>query len=126
MSANILYNNNNTDILCIINEKGNIVFYDLLSNQISFIYKINDDKIMSMCEYNKKYLIFVSKNGFFMIFDFYNKKIISKTSSSKMNKTKTIKMINHDIYGNYILIGGFMNGLLLYKNINIPIIISKK
>jgi len=125
-SANILYNKDNTDILCIINENGNIVFYDLLSNQISFIYKINDDGIVNMCEYNKKYLIFLSKNGFFMLFDYKNKIIINKTGSNQLNKVKTIKMINHDIYGDYIIMGGFMTGLLLYKNIKKPINIPLK
>ena len=116
-SSYILYNKNNTDILCIINTKGNIVFYDLLTNQISFIYKINDNKIVNMCEFNKNYLIFVSKNGFFLLFDYSNKRIINKIGSNQMKDSKTIKMINHAIYGKYLLIGGFYTGLLLYKNI---------
>ena len=75
-----------------------------------------------MCEFNKKYLIFLSKNGFFMLFDYKNKIIINKTGSNQLNKVKTIKMINWD----YIIMGGFMTGLLLYKNIKKPINIPLK
>ena len=126
LSAYIIYNKNNSDILCIINEKGNIVFYDLFAKQISFIYKINDNGIVNMCEFNKKYLIFLSKNGFFMLFDYSNRKIINKIGSKKLNEVKTIKIINHDIYGKYILIGGFMTDLLLYKNLKPKTIIKTK
>ena len=79
-----------------------------------------------MCEFNKKYLILLSKNGFFMLFDYKNKMIINKTGSSQLNKVKAIKMINHDIYGDYIIMGGFLTGLLLYKNIKKSIIIPLK
>jgi len=115
-SCTILYNKNNTDILCILNEKGNIIFYDLFKNKITFIVNINDDHLVQICQFNEKYLIILSKNGFFTILDYNNKKIISKILSKEMHKCQTMKLLNHCIYGKYILIGGFRRGTKIYKN----------
>ena len=116
-SSYILYNKNGKDILYIINEKGNIIFYDLLDNKITSIIKMNDIGLRSSCQFNEKYLIFLSKDGFFFIFDYNSKKIITKVCSSILSNVKTIKMINHNVYGKNILMSGFMRGLLLYKSL---------
>ena len=115
-SCNIIYNKNNTDILCIINEKGNIVFYDLFKNLITSIIKINDNNLVNSCQFNEKYLIVLSKTGFFVTLDIDNKNIINKICSNELNNIKTIKIFNHYIYGKYILLGGFMKGIKIYKN----------
>ena len=115
-SIDIIYNKNNTDILCIVNEMGNIVFYDLITNKISFIIKTYYKGLVNICQFNKNYLIFLNKNGFFIIFDYHQRKIINKNNSANLSKVKNIKIINHENLGKYILIGGFMTGLLLYKN----------
>jgi hypothetical protein len=114
-SACISYNKNDTDILCIINESKNIVFYDLLKNNLYLIVKTNDNALVNVCEFNPNYLIILSKNGHLLVFDYYNKNIITKISSKQLNKVKTIKMINYK-NNKYLLIGGFMIGLLLFKN----------
>ena len=124
-AGHILYNKNNTDILCIVNDNGNIIFYDLFANEILSIIKIKDDDLVNVCQFNDNYLIFLSKKGFFMVFDYKIQKIINKIGSPQLSKIKTIKMINHDIYGKYILIGGFMKGLLLYENVKSIKIIRK-
>ena len=115
-SVYIMYNNNNTDILCTVNEKGHVVFFDLFTKNIYLVLNINDTALLNICEFDKNFLIFLSKNGFFYIFDFNNKKIINKTRLNTIPKVKTIKLINHEYFGKYLLIGGFMTGLLLYKN----------
>ena len=92
-TALILYNKNNTDILCIVNEKGNIVFYDLFTNKILNIIKIKDYDLVNVCQFNENYLIFLSKNGFFMVFDYRIQKIINKIVSPQLSKCKTFKMI---------------------------------
>ena len=117
-SCIILYNKNNTDILCILNEQGNIIFYDLFKNIITFIVSINDEHLVQICQFNEKYLIVLSKNGFFTILDYDNKKMISKIVSNEIHKCQTMKFLNHHIYGKYILIGGFMTGIKIYKNIS--------
>ena len=117
-SCIILYNKDNTDILCILNEQGNIVFYDLFQNKVTFIVNIKDDNLVQICQFNEKYLIILSKNGFYAILDYDNKKMINKTSSNDLYKCKTMKILNHPIYGKYILIGGFMKGINIYKNIS--------
>ena len=114
-SVHILYNNN-SDILCIVNEKGNVILYDLLEKKISFVIMIKDIGIINICEFDKNFLIILSKNGCFYIFDYNNKKIIQKNCVKNLSKVKTIKLINSDLVGKYLLIGGFMTGLLLYKN----------
>lgn len=114
-SACILYNKNDTDILCIINEDNNIVFYDLLKNSLYLNIKTNVNALVNVCEYNQNYLIILSKNGHILVFDYNNKKIITKISLKKLDKAKTIKMINYND-NKYLLIGGFMIGLLLFKN----------
>ena len=115
-SACILYNRKQCDYLCIVNENMNIVFYDLLNNNLSSVVKINDNALINICEYNEEYLIVLSKNGHFMVLDYYNKKIISKININANNKIKTLKLINHKEYGQYLIIGGFMTGLIMYKN----------
>jgi len=117
-SCIILYNKDNTDILCILNEQGNIVFYDLFKNKVTFIVSIKDDNLVQICQFNEKYLIVLSKNGFLTILDYDNKKMISKIISNDLYKCKTMKMLKHDIYGKYLLIGGFMKGITIYKNIS--------
>ena len=117
-SCIILYNKDNTDILCILNEQGNIVFYDLFQNKVMFIVNIKDDNLVQICQFNEKYLIILSKNGFYAILDYDNKKMINKTSSNDLYKCKTMKILNHPIYGKYLLIGGFMKGINIYKNIS--------
>ncbi len=52
----------------------NIVFYDLLNNNLSSVVKINDNVLINIYKYNEKYLIVLSKNGNFMVLDYYNKK----------------------------------------------------
>ena len=123
-SCCILYNKNNTDILCIVNEQGNIVFYNLMENKIIFIININDNSLVQVDIFNDNYLIVLSKNGFYMILDYYNRKIVSKNFSNILTKVKTIKIFNHEIYGKYILLGGFMKGISIYKNLP-NILISK-
>ena len=113
----ILYNKDNTDILCILNEQGNIVFYDLFKNKVTFIVNIKDDNLVQICQFNEKYLIVLSKSGFYAILDYDNKKMIHKTSSNELYKCKTMKILNHPFYGKYMLIGGFMKGINIYKNI---------
>ena len=63
-SACILYNRKKCDYLCIVNENTNIVFYDLLNNNLSSVVKINDNALINICEYNDKYLIVLSKNHY--------------------------------------------------------------
>jgi len=120
-SCIILYNKDNTDILCILNEQGNIIFYDLFQNKITFIVSIKDDHLVQICQFNEKYLIVLSKNGFFSVLDYDNKKMISKIVSKEMHKCQTMKLLNHHIYGKYILVGGFMRGIKIYKNISEPL-----
>ena len=69
-------------------------------------------------QFNEKYLIVLSRNGFFIILDYDNKKVISKISSKEIKDCKTMKILNHHIYGKYILIGGFMEGITIFKNIS--------
>ena len=116
-SAFVIYNKNNTDILGIINEKGRIVFYDLLNDKIISVVKINENNLVNSCQFNDKYFIFLSKNGSFLVFDYDQQKIINKIKSNRLSKVKTIKIFSHDIYGKYLLMGGFMTGILIYKNI---------
>ena len=116
-SCIILYNKDNTNILCILNEQGNIVFYDLFKNKVTFIVSIKDDNLVQIVQFNEKYLIVLSKNGFYAILDYDNKKMINKTSSNDLYKCQTMKIFNHPIYGKYMLIGGFMKGITIYKNI---------
>ena len=123
-SCCILYNKNNADILCIINELGNIVFYNLMENKITFIISINDNSLVQVGLFNDNYLVVLSKNGFYMILDYNNQKIINKVYLNIPNNAKTIKIFNHDIYGKYILLGGFMKGISIYKNS--PNILFKK
>ena len=117
-SCIILYNKDNTDILCILNEQGNIVFYDLFQNKVTFIVSIKDDNLVQIVQFNEKYLIVLSKNGFYAILDYDNKKMINKTISNDLYKCQTMKILNHPIYGKYMLIGGFMKGITIYKNIS--------
>ena len=44
-SACILYNKNDTDILCISNENGKIIFYDLFNKMITSVIYINDKNL---------------------------------------------------------------------------------
>ena len=117
-SCIILYNKDNTDILCILNEQGNIIFYDLFKNKITFIVNIKDNKLVQIRQLDEKYLIVLSRKGFFTILDYGTKKMISKISSKEINDCKTMKILNHHIYGKYILIGGYMEGITIYKNIS--------
>ena len=117
-SCIILYNKDNTDILCILNEQGNIIFYDLFEDKITCIVSIKDNKLAQIRQFNEKYLIVLSRNGFFIVLDYDNKKVISKISSKEINDCKTMKILNHHIYGKYILIGGFMEGITIFKNIS--------
>ena len=99
-----------------MNEHGNIVFYDLFKNIITSVIKINDNNLVHSCQFNEKYLIVLSQTGFFVTLDIDNKKIINKICSKELNEIKTIKILNHDIYGKYLILGGFMKGIIVYKN----------
>lgn len=115
-SACIIYNKNDTDILCISNEKGKIIFYDLFNKMITSIIYINDNNLRQICEYNNNYLIVVSETGFFLIIDSNLKKIIHKTTSKFLDGLKTAKLIKHNKYGEYLLLSGFIMDLFIYKN----------
>ena len=117
-SACIIYNKNNTDILCISNENGNIIIYDLLKGKIDYIIKIKDTKLRHICEYNNQYIIVVSETGFFLIIDLNDKKIISKIASEKLKDITTVKIIRHNLYGEYLLFSGFCEPLLIWKNLS--------
>ena len=123
----ILYNKDNTDILCILNEQGNIIFYDLFKDKITSIVNIKDNKLVQICQFNEKYLIALSFNGFYTVFDYENKKMICKIGSKEICDCKTMKILSHNIYGKYLLIGGFMKGVIIYKNISaISNLVKKK
>ena len=115
-SACIIYNRNNIDILCISNENGNIIFYDLFNNKIISIIKTNDTKLRQICEYNENYLMVVSETGKLLIIDCNINKIINKITSKFLENIKTIKIIRHKIYGEYLLLSGFIKNLIIFKN----------
>ena len=117
-SACIVYNKNETDILCISNENGNIIFYDLFKKSIISVIKVKDNKLRQICAYNEKYLIVISQTGFILIIDYNLKKIINKISSKKLKEIKTIKMIKHRIFGEFLLLSGFVMDLIIFKNKN--------
>ena len=117
-SGCIIYNKNNTDILCILNEKGNFIFYDLYNKNVIFMIKIKDNNLMQICTYNKKYLIAVSETGFILIIDYELKKIINKINWKNLKFIKTIKIIKHNILGEYLLLSGFPHQFLIFQNKN--------
>ena len=114
-SISVIYKKDE-DILSVVNDNGNVVFYNLENYELIFFVKINDDNLVNQCQFNENYIFILSKNGKLFLLDFDNKKIINKIIS--LNKHKTIKIFENEIYGKYLLIGGFMKGLSLYKNID--------
>lgn len=114
-SISVIYKKDE-DNLCVVNQNGNVLFYNLENYTLIFVVKIKDNNLMNLCQFNENYIFILSKNGKLFLLDYYNKKIISKTNKDSLNKNKTIKMIQNDIYGKYLIIGGFMKGISLYKN----------
>ena len=114
-SISVIYKKDK-DILSVVNDNGNVVFYNLENYELIFFVKINDNNLVNQCQFNENYIFILSKNGKLFLLDYDNKKIINKIIT--LNKHKTIKIFENEIYGKYLLIGGFMKGLSLYKNID--------
>ena len=65
-----------------------------------------------------KNILVISQTGFILIIDYNLKKIINKISSKKLKEIKTIKMIKHRIFGEFLLLSGFVMDLIIFKNKN--------
>ena len=114
-SISVIYKKDE-DILSVVNDNGNVVFYNLENYELIFFVKINDNNLVNQCQFNENYIFILSKNGKLFLLDYDNKKIINKIIT--LNKHKIIKIFENEIYGKYLLFGGFMKGLSLYKNID--------
>ena len=114
-SISVIYKKDE-DILSVVNDNGNVVFYNLENYELIFFVKINDNNLVNQCQFNENFIFILSKNGKLFLLDYDNKKIINKIIT--LNKHKTIKIFENEIYGKYLLIGGFMKRLSLYKNID--------
>ena len=65
------------DILSVVNDNGNVVFYNLKNYELIFFAKINDNNLVNQCQFNENYIFILSKNGKLFLLDYDNKKIIN-------------------------------------------------
>ena len=80
------------------------------------VISIQNKSLKQICCLNDNYLIVLSQKGYFYIIDYNNKRIITKVNSIDNAPIKIIKILNHKEYGQYILLGGFMCGIQIWKN----------
>ena len=115
-SACIVYNRNNTDLLCISNEEHKVIFYDLFMKKINIIINTNANKLCNISQINDKYLIVISKEGCLIVIDVDYKKIICIYKHKKLERIATFKKFKYKNNLEYFLISGFMTGILTYTN----------
>ena len=115
-SACIIYNKNNTDLLCISNEEHKVIFYDLFMKKINKIINTNENKLRNISKINDRYLVVLSKGGCLILIDSDCKKIICKYKDKNLGEIKTFKKFKDKNNVEYFLISGFMTGISVYIN----------
>ena len=98
----LIFNRDNKDFL-FFNSSSELKIYDLYNKSIIKKIKLNLFKdIININPWNDNYLILIAKESF-LIIDLINNKIISSIEFRKLDTIKSIKRINHPLYGESIL-----------------------
>ena len=58
------------DILSVVNDNGNVVFYNLKNYELIFFAKINDNNLVNQCQFNENYIFILRKNGKLFLLSF--------------------------------------------------------
>ena len=113
-NSGFIYTKENKDYLCSSSTSGYINIWDLYNKNL---YKFIDTKrcwLMSIIEWNNKYIIVTDINGPIKIIDIENNKIVCKIDSLEKGMT-CIKKINHPFYGESVFIGGENDTIKLWS-----------
>lgn len=117
-SCCIIYGKNNTDYLCILNQNKFIVIYDLFLENFHSVINCGNKNSFQICSVKNNFLITLNeKDGDILIIDFESKKILTRIKMEKLKGCNTIKVIENQYLGHFLLVGGLIQGVSLFKNI---------
>ena len=102
--SGFIYTKNNIDYLCSSSENGYINNWDLYNKNIFKIINTNNSFLAHIIQWNDKYTLVADfNNKSFKIVDLEEDQIISLINSHHTKEVKSIKKINHPIYGESLL-----------------------
>ena len=100
-----IYSKENKDYLCSSSNNGFIKIWDLYDKKIFKVFNTNDCLLMYIIQWNEKYIIVADKNNkSFKIIDIESNKIITEVKAFNMSYVKSVKKINHPIYGESLFV----------------------
>ena len=111
--SGFIYNIDNNDFLFFIS-KFSLKIFDLYNKNIINSIEIKHSTIININPWNDNYLIIIAKDSF-QIIDFINYKTISIFYFGNLVNIKSIKRINHPVYGESILSCGDNKSITLWK-----------
>ena len=112
--SGFIYNKDDNDYLCTSSCNGYINIWDLYNKKIFKIINTNNCKLSHIIQWNNKYIIVADANNkSFKIIDLEDNKI-SDIGGQHKNYVKSIKKINHPLYGESLLSAGDDNIIKLW------------
>ena len=114
--SGFIYNRDDIDYLCSSSENGYIMIWDLYKKDIFKIISTNNCFLAHIIQWNYKYAIVADFcNKSFKIIDLEEDQIISIVNGHHTKEVKSIKKINHPIYGESLLSGSKDNTIKLWS-----------
>ena len=102
--SGFIFNKDNIDFLCSSSENGYINIWNLYSKQIFKVINTNKCLLAHTIQWNNQYMIVADfNNKAFIIVDLYEDDIISIINAQHTKEVKSIKKINHPIFGESLL-----------------------
>ena len=102
--SGFIFNKDNTDFLCSSSENGYINIWNLYSKQIFKVINTNKCLLAHIIQWNNQYMIVADfNNKAFIVVDLYDDDIISIINAQHTKEVKSIKKINHPIFGESLL-----------------------